>query len=411
MSHEPTYPDPLSKAGSKALESVQFDRDFGGHVVVLEHAVPHRGVRPLSTAEQALLNKQDRGYPGTLIEAQVRNERNTNESRFVGRYFPTNGDSVVYPSRSDRNVDRSALARFADKTRMDRTYVARDAEIGTIGNTTISINQGLYSPELDAREVTVADAFTTREDVETDPDTGLMTKVVSEVVFALPTLSEQAAGKGVSYKEVATGIWIKETRTALKSDGTDVDPGDAAAFWSFTWSTREEYVMPGYMYLVETSGPYAAFVRTFSPQQRRTIVQFRPPVRFPFRTMAKVRYTESLHAAQPAFPANIRNFAGKDWVHSGFLADINIKGILMDLNTISLSTLAGDSYYGAYTETITTSETQPINAFEYRNSMLGSYQLVEVTISRAANKTFRMLQKEVMMQGNPTPLDGDVGVI
>jgi hypothetical protein len=288
--------------------------------------------------------------------------------------------------------------------------VARGAALpSTIDPLTIGIDQSLYAPDLDRRVTTLASIWAVRNDVETDPETGLMTQVDRTVVFALPTLSEQAVGVNTTYREVATGVWIREVRTALKSDGTTIDPASAAAYYTRTWTTWEEYTMPGYMYLIELAGVYQAFKLVFLPSQRRSVYLFKPPVRMPFTVLAKVTYTETHHAAQPVKPSNLRNFAGKDWKHDGTLVNIDIRGILMDTTATTLAVSAGDAYHGALSEVVVTQETTPINAFEYRNNMLGTTQVVEASVRPGPNKTFRMLTKSVQMQGNVTPDAADVG--
>jgi hypothetical protein len=406
-------PDALTKSSSKDLESVVFDPDFGGYVVERDRAVPHKSVRPLSQYEATLLNKANLDYPGTLISVNVNNERNTGESRLKTRSYPKNGagSAPVWPEKTGRRVDRSELARFADKTFSVQSLVPRNTLIGDVNPLTLSWEQDLYAPDLDRKVVTYANAWEGREDVITDPETGLMTKIYSEVVTSLPTLSEQAAGINVTYKEVAAGVWIKETRFALKSDGTVIDPLDAAAFYTFTWTTREKYMMPGYMYAVETSGEFQAFTTVFLPNQRRSAVVFKPPVRFPFEALAEVEYTETFHAAQPAVPGSLFSFAGRDWLHDGNMVNINIKGILQDTTTTEVKPVNGDTFYVGYSELIRTYETQPVSAVEYRGGIIGSLRLVEVTITRGPNKTFRMLQKRVRMQGNVTPSSADVGGI
>lgn len=403
--------DPLYKHASKPLESIEFDRDFGGYVTVIEHSVPHKAHRPLSSYERTILHKQTLGYPGTLLFDGISNERNSNEGRRRARYYPKNGDATVLPEKTDREADRSPLAQFADTARTVHSYVPRGAALPTLPTSTIAAQQTLYSPEYDRLSLTTADSFQSREDLETDPDTGLMTRVVRDVVFVLPTGTEQLAGRGVTYREVASGVWIRETRTALASDGTDVDPGSAAAFYTREWTTVEEHRMPGYMYAFELSGINQVFTSNFNTAQRRTVILFKPPVRLPFTALAEVQYIETFHAAQPAFPSGRTSFAGKNWIHDGSLVNINFQNILQDSTTNFLSTHPGDSYHGALTEIVQTNETLPTSAFEYRNNIIGSFRLVDVSIAPYKNKTFRMLQKRVKMQGNVTPQLPDVGGI
>lgn len=411
MAHSPEYIDPLGKTDSKSLESIEFDPDLGGHVVILEKDVPHRSVRPVSAFEQTnVLNSLTTNYPGTLLQESVRNERNTTQSRLSRRYYPKKNGVSVFPTKVSRQVDRTALAEFVDQLRITQEIVVRGQALPAIDPLTISVDQTLYSPDLDRRVTTAGTIFAVRNDVETDPDTGLMTQVDRSVVYVLPSLAEQAVGQNLRFREIATGVWIKEQRTALKSDGTPVDPASAVAFYTRTWDTWENYTMPGYMYLIEPSGDYQTFKTVFLPSQRRTVVLFKPPVRLPFDVLTKVTYTETLHAAQPVKPSNLRNFAGKDWRHDGTLVNIDIRGILMDTTTTDLATNAADSYHGAITERVVSQETTPISAFEYRNSLLGSTQVVEAHVTPGPNKTFRMLTKQVKMQGNVTANAADVGV-
>jgi len=398
MAHEVQMPDPLDSASSKSLESIKFDRDFGGHVVVREQSVPHQSVRPLSAYERGILTKQNPGYPGTLVSRDVQNERNTTQSRVVSTYFPTNDGNVVYPQRTSQRVDREILGRFADKTQTTRSYVPRNAAIGLISNRTLSIEQGLYAPDLDSREVTLADSFVDREDVETDPETGLMTKIISEVVYVLPTLSEQAAGTNVTYREVATGVWIKETRLQLGSDGAPINPASTAAFYTFTWDTTERAEFPGYHYNFPEIG---YFPTTFLPQQRRTVCIYRPLVRLGFSGLTDVEYTETRHAMRPPLPPNIRNLNGINWSHDGMLVSFNYSNILQDdPNTTyhDVVALPGDTYYGTYVERVRTNAATPVPANIYRNSYKGTMQAVSAEIRRGPNKTFIMLLKRVRLQ-------------
>jgi hypothetical protein len=404
MAYPVSMPDPLMKSRSKALESVQFDTDFGGYVVTREGAVPHQSVRPLSTHEEGYLSDPcKREYPGVVIEERVSNERNSNESRLQIRSYPTQEGVATFPTKLERSVDRSALARFADSVKQSQTFVSRGAALPVLDTKTVSVSQTLYAPELDRRIITEADAFQDRVDVVTDPDTGLMEKVVSEVVFELPTLSEQVAGRNTSYKEVATGVWIKETRLALKSDGTEVDPNSNAAIWTRSWETDDEFNFPSYQL------PLLAelFPTTFLPQQRRTVCRFKLPVRLGFRGLTQVRYTETLHAAQPSRPAAILDLNGRDWTQDGVLVNFNVKNVLMDDPNgafYDVTTLAGDTFYGNYTERVAGTQATPVTGSIYHLALLNAgqpssaYWRVEAKITPAANKMFRMLLKEVKLK-------------
>jgi hypothetical protein len=403
MSHDVNMLEASGKSNSRALESVEFDRDFGGFVVVRNMAVPHKQVRPLSETERTWLDKENIVYPGTLITSSVNNQGNTGESRLTQRFYPKNDEDTVYPTKTTRQVDRSALARFADTTQVRQSYVQRNTALGTVDPLTISTEQDLYGPDLDYKRTTLADAFATREDVFTDPETGLMEKVTSEVVYSLPTLSEQAAGVGVTYKEVATGVWIKETRQALASDGTPINPASNAAYYTFTWETEEDFVFPSYQLPLDAG----LFPRAFMPSQRRTVCKFKLPIRLSFRGLARVRYTETFHAAQPTRPGSILDLTGRDWVQEGLLVNFNVKNVLMDdPNTAfyDVATLAGDTFYGAYTERIAAPQFTTLTGSTYHLAVLNAGQpsltawRVQAEVKRGPNKTFRMLLKEVWLK-------------
>lgn len=169
--------------------------------------------------------------------------------------------------------------------------------------------------------------------------------------------------------------------------------------------------MPGYMYAFELSGVNQVFTSNFNAAQRRTVILFKPPVRLPFVALAEVQYIETLHTMQPSFPSGRASFAGKNWIHDGTLINVNFQNILQDSTTNTLTTQPGDSYHGPLTEIVQTNETFPTSASEYRNSIIGSFQLVDVSIAPYKNKLFRMLQKRVRMQGNVTPQLPDAGGI
>lgn len=403
MAYDVEMPDPVSKSGSKILESVVFDADLGGHVVVHDQAIPHRTVRPLSAFETAnVLTKEQISYPGTLIDVSVQNPGNSNEVRVRKRYYPKNGEDTVYPSKTARKVDRGVLSQFADTYSVQKTLVGRQTALGTVDPLTISVDQDLYSPDLDTRVLVKADAFQTREDVETDPDTGLMTKIVREVVYALPTLSEQAAGKNVTFKEVASGVWIKETRTALKSDGTEVNPADNAAFYTFIWETYDEFDFPSYQLPLTSS----LFPRVFLANQRRTMCAFKLPIRLGFRGLTRTRYTETLHAAPPTLPSVV-DLTGRNWTQEGMLVSFNVNNVLCDDPNAAfydLATLPGDTFHGNYTERIASQAMTVTTGTTYHLSYLNvgqpvpTYRNVRVRVSRGPNKTYRMLLTEVYLK-------------
>jgi len=267
----------------------------------------------------------------------------------------------------------------------------------------LGVSQRLYAPDLDRRVVQLASEFQDREDIETDPETGLKVRVISEVVYELGPLTEEAVGRTVSYHEVSTGIWIKETRVMLGSNGLPLDPASNAPFWSLTWETEEEFDFPSYQ-LPLTSD---RFPLQFLPNQRRTVCKFKLPIRLGFRGLTRVRYTRTLHAAQPTRPGSILDLTGRDWVQDGSLVSWNVKNVLMDHpNTAfyDISTLPGDTFHGALTERIAGTQATAVTGSTYHLQILNAgqpfphYWRVEANIVPREGKVFQMLLKEVYLK-------------
>jgi hypothetical protein len=400
MPVEPRQYDPTRAHFGKELRSQRYIPEVGDFVTEVEFEVPH------DIAFQYVQEDMD---PVTydVIGAEIVNERNSNKSRrkelrYPRQLDPGSGDPATtsFPIVAEELLNAEELREFVDHTiitsRMEVKGGVIDADIlGEDGVYRVEISPGQFGYHNVRKTYRAKDGdFLVRTSYDTDPTTGNRVRVTREVVEFVPAplAAPQLPGVSVSYKEVAEGIWIKELRELTQVDGVTPITG-AGAFASYTYWSRINFTFPSY---IKPFDPALDLIRTLNKQQRRTIFDIRIRTRREFTANVWAKKIVSYHAAAPTRPV-VFEWRYVDWRHSGALFAVNIERVIANETLIYTSTLAHDTFFGAYFEQVVFPASPRITTDQYLGQ-IGIETLIDVDITQIENRVFRMVRTLVVME-------------
>lgn len=459
MSYLIRHDPPLKSSEGPYLESVEYDEEVGDYVIVREKEVPHKSARFALEPQPAFTDLYRLG-------SSVVNERNTNKVRLRERFYPKRvsgeGTVLVFPLQRTERADRSALLEFVDKLEETSQLVDRAAPFPSLGIMDIRAEKGRATEYADRVTKQSTELYRERVGSVTDPQTGWPIKVTRKVVFALPNpIPYVVFGHSRTYTEVASGIWIMEERewedlplddlyvkhwyesddetgfytrfyadvvqvlpaspdaeqvgikvsyqplangkwlrvkaVQLGADGEPTPISSAVPFYSYTLETMTDVSHPSYI------DPPVNYHTELMQAEQRTAVYIDIKLRTGFTKRTKTQIDVQYFTANPGRSA-VTEWSPVDWIHNGLMFQLDIRNIVANSRTISVSPMVGDNYYPfGYTETYhaPSSKRAPftsyLNATEYIG-LINSYVLVDSSVERLANGNYRRINTRVLFE-------------
>lgn len=401
MPLEPRQYDPTRAHFGKELRSQRYIPEVGDFVEEVEFEVPHD--IPFQYVQEDLDPTS-----WSVLGGEIVNERNSNKSRhkelrYPKQLDPGSGDPATasFPLITEELLSADELREFVDHTivvsRLEPRGGSLDDEVlGVNGVYRVALDPATTGPYYKVRKVYRAkdQVFLTRESFDTDPTTGNRVRITRSVVDFVPSplSAPQLPGVSVSYKEAADGIWIKELRELLQTDGQTPVTG-AGAFATYTYNTRINFTFPAF---IRPFDPFVDLIRTLNKHQRRTIFDVRIRTRREFTANVWAKKIVSYHAAAPTKPA-VFEWRYVDWKHDGALFRVNIERVIANETNIFAITLFNDTFFGAWNENVVFPASPGINTDQYLGQ-LGVETLIDVDISQVENRVYRMVKTYVRME-------------